>query len=94
MYSGLYFPMYLIGVGSRVLNVERQMSSWLELNTQLRGLVGCSRSVSPSVEEGPGVAGCSRPVDGCRTHPASQPSGTAYAGPAVSWGSYLLWNLE
>lgn len=74
MYSELYFPVHLIGVGSRVLNVESQMSSWLDLNTQLHGLVGCSRSVPPSMEGELVVMGTAAPKGGCgRTHPASSP---------------------
>lgn len=73
----------LVGLGSRVLNVERQMSSWLDLNAQLRGLVGCSISLSPSEHA-------------VMQHPVSPALRAAPAGPsaAVSQGLYLLWNLE
>ena len=58
VYSEQYLPMCLgMGVGSRVSNVERQMSLWIDLNVQLNGSVGCLISVSLSklsVEREPG----------------------------------------
>ena len=109
VYSEQYLPMCLgMGVGSRVSNVERQMSLWIDLNVQLNGSVGCLISVSLSklsVEREPGGEDSS-PSD--RYHGSASGRtldlspwlrGTAPIGPlaAVSQGVcifYRIWNEE